>query len=183
MKFAGADDAVRAYCRLGLSLASPRAQTIGERTRIPVSACVRCGHGKSQISVSRTKGERRTCVSCGSAWRLITVIEGVGAARRATPPRSSGLDAYAEIGRCLSRVSLWPRRALVLYATWSEPGRRAEGVARCCASRWPRRLGGWSPRVVRDLVAAGRARLETELERAELLDTDGCALRRAMGGR
>lgn len=189
MKFATADEAVRAYHRLGLSLAHPRAQSIGEKTRVPVSACTGCGHGKSQISVSKTKGERRTCARCGKPWKLITVIEGVGGGRRAGPPRAGALDTYAELGRCLSRLPLWHRRVLLVHATWPRPGRRVDGVAAYCAQEWPRRIGGWSPRIVRELVdgppgrprLGARSRLEAALRRAELLDLEGRALRRAMG--
>lgn len=190
MKFASADEAVRAYHRLELSLARPRAQPIGEKTRVPESSCWDCGHQRWQMSVSKTKGSRRTCVKCGKNWKLVTVIEGVGGARRAGPPRAAALDTYAELGRCLSRLPLWHRRVLMVHATWSQPGRRVEGVAAYCAATWPRRLGGWSSRIVRELVdgppgrprLGARARLEAALARAELLDLEGRALQRAMGG-
>lgn len=189
MTFHDADSAVIAYHRLSLSLAHPRAQSIGEKTRVPVPACTGCGHGKSQLSASKTKGERRTCARCGKPWKLVTVIEGVGGGRRAGPPRAGALDTYAELGRCLAKLPLWHRRALVVYATWSRPGRRVDGVARFCAETWPRRVGGWSPRIVHELVdgppgrprLGARSRLEAALVRAELLDIEGRAQSRAMG--
>ena len=189
MKFSTANEAIYAYHRLELSLSRPRAQTIGERARVPVPDCAKCGHGKSQTSISKSKGERTTSARCGAVWKFVNIVEGIGGARRAGPPRSNELDAYAELGRCLSKLPVWHRRTLMLFATWPAPGRRANGVAAYCAATWPRRSGGWSTRIVHELVdgppgrprLGARARLEAALARAELLDLEGRALRRAMG--
>lgn len=188
-KFMSADQAVRTYFELEASLASPRAQSLGEKGPVPVAACTYCGHAKSQRSVSKTKGTRLTCVRCGRAWKIEIKWQPMDRGKRSNPPRLAETHLKIDLGVCLHTLPLWQRRVLEVLACWDVPGRRIDGVTAYCAQTWPRRLGGWSARIVRELVdgppgrprLGARSRLEAALARAELLDLEGRALRRAMG--
>lgn len=162
MRYASADAAVRRYVELRHGLSAPSAA----RLMVSMGAsyatrCPRCGHGQ------RFEGRHGVarCSRCGGAWPVeeVEILRGsVQVSQRAPGGRELALGELGLLGRVLSRVPCWPRRALVVYAGLGVPYTMVYEEVR---ARWPRApehgCVWWRSR-----VEDGRRGVESRLRRA-----------------
>lgn len=122
-----ADDWVREY----FALRAGNGQAKGLNMNLeayPASECAntRCrSKKKPQLSESKKKGTRLTCVECGRNWKMQKGRDAtVGTSSRSKDaPAEADLISQSDLGLALKRLSLWNRRVIVLFAMWRNMGK------------------------------------------------------------
>lgn len=168
MQFTGADHAARAYLTLLERVSSPRSGSLTVTAgRSYARSCPKC-RSTDRVSGSSKHGEPiQRCRRCAWPWpsELVEVPRSSFTGGR-RDGRERALNAMTSLGIYLSKLGIWERRTLLLYATQSYS---LDDLAQECAQRWPRRAESWSLWRVRCDLREARVRLERELRRAGVL--------------
>lgn len=171
---ASADGIVLSRARRLRDLVAIPGAPVGERVKMFASACRKCG-GKKRVEVTSTRKRRGwKCANgrCKTPWRTWYAYgAGGSSSRRAQPGNVGALDRFVDDGLMLRGLTRWERRVLEVYAnTVGMRGRRTQTTLEVCSEFWPRRRGGWSRWIVRELLDAARRKVDQRLARKGIFD-------------